>query len=136
MKRTPLLNRHLSALIARLGHLDQVVVADAGLPAPPGVPVIDLAISANLPTFFQLLDALKTEMVVEQALYATEAGADWVTDLRDTLARWEADQGKPIAVQTTSHSAFKEQTQAAQAIIRTGDFTPYANVILVSGVVF
>jgi D-ribose pyranase len=34
------------------------------------------------------------------------------------------------------HEAFKEKTHEAKGIIRTGEFTPYANVIFVSGVVF
>ena len=48
MKRTALLNRHLSALVAELGHLDEITVADAGLPVPDGVRVIDLAVVAGL----------------------------------------------------------------------------------------
>ncbi len=59
MKRTALLNRHLSALVAELGHLDEITVADAGLPVPDGVRVIDLAVVAGLPTLFQLISALR-----------------------------------------------------------------------------
>ena len=42
MKRTGILNRHLSAATASLGHTDEVVIADAGLPIPDGPTVVDL----------------------------------------------------------------------------------------------
>jgi D-ribose pyranase len=41
-----------------------------------------------------------------------------------------------VSIETVTHLVFKEQTRSARAVIRTGEFTPYANVILVSGVVF
>jgi D-ribose pyranase len=37
---------------------------------------------------------------------------------------------------TTSHEDFKAATRAARAIVRSGEFSPYANVILRAGVVF
>jgi D-ribose pyranase len=41
-----------------------------------------------------------------------------------------------VPVEFVSHSDFKARTASARAIVRTGEFAPYANVILVSGVVF
>jgi len=41
-----------------------------------------------------------------------------------------------IPVDEVSHDEFKRMTQQARAVVRTGEFTPYANVILISGVVF
>ncbi|MCL4138406.1 UNVERIFIED_CONTAM: hypothetical protein GTU68_010056, partial [Idotea baltica] len=66
MKRTKLLNRHLSKLVASLGHLDEIVLADAGLPVPQNVGVIDLAVSPGVPGLFDVLDALADEMIIEQ----------------------------------------------------------------------
>jgi D-ribose pyranase len=37
---------------------------------------------------------------------------------------------------TVPHQSFKAQTHSARAVIRTGEFTPYANIILEAGVVF
>lgn len=136
MKRRPLLNRHLSKLVASLGHMDEIVVADAGLPIPANVAVIDLAVSPGIPGFFDVLDALAHEMIVEQAIFANEAAEDLVTRIEVKLAHWAAEAGKPIEHIRCSHEAFKTQTSRARAVIRTGEFTPYANVILVSGVSF
>jgi D-ribose pyranase len=136
MKRTPLLNRHLSALIATLGHGDRIVVADAGLPMPAGVPVIDLAVIAGLPRFADVLSAMQTELMVEAVIWADEAPADLTAQLNTGFDLWAKDQGRAIARSTLSHEAFKAASASARAIIRTGEVTPYANVILVSGVAF
>ncbi|MEM9633642.1 MAG: D-ribose pyranase [Pseudomonadota bacterium] len=136
MKRTPLLNRHLSRLVASLGHMDEIVVADAGLPVPEGVEIIDLAVSPGIPGFFDVLDALAHELVVEQAIFADEAAPDLTTRLEVKLAHWAAETGKPIEHVRLPHADFKERTRLAKAVIRTGECTPYANVILVSGVPF
>ncbi|CTQ56456.1 D-ribose pyranase [Roseibium album] len=136
MKRRPLLNRHLSKLVASLGHLDEIVLADAGLPIPPDVEVIDLAVSPGVPGFFDVLDALSQEMIIEQAVFASEAGPELSTQIEVKLAHWAAEVGKPIEQSRVSHEDFKKQTIKARAVIRTGEFTPYANLILISGVPF
>jgi len=136
MKRTVLLNRDLSMLIASLGHTDEVVLADAGLPVPAGVPVIDLAVSAGVPAFFDVLTAMQSELVIETAIHATEASPALQARFVDTCAIWQAETGKPIAIDTLSHDAFKTRTAAARAVIRTGECTPYCNLILRSGVPF
>jgi D-ribose pyranase len=136
MKRTGLLNRHLSALVASLGHRDEIVVADAGLPTPVGVPVIDLAIVPGLPRFLDVLAALRLELTVEGAAWAEEASADLAAAIASEMDAWAGMSGKPVAITRLSHDAFKARTAAAKAVIRTGEATPYANVILVSGVAF
>lgn len=136
MKRTKLLNRHLSRLVASLGHLDEIVLADAGLPVPRDVTVIDLAVSPGMPGLFDVLDALVDELIIEQAVFANEASAELATEIEVRLAHWAAETGKPIEHERLPHDAFKERTGRARAVIRTGECTPYANLILVSGVPF
>ncbi|AMN54103.1 ribose pyranase [Labrenzia sp. CP4] len=136
MKRTALLNRHLSLLVASLGHLDEIVVADAGLPVPAGVKVIDLAVTAGVPSFRELLTALKSELVIEGAVWAEEASAELTSLMQHEVAAWAEETGKAITVSRLSHEAFKHRTQTARAVIRTGEVTPYANIILISGVAF
>ncbi len=132
MKRTPLLNRHLSQLVASLGHLDEIVLADAGLPMPDGVPVIDLAVTRGVPAFWDVMAALRSELVIEAACYASEASDELQQQMVDEMARWGTD----IKTEMMPHDAFKARTSRAKAVIRTGECTPYCNVILVSGVPF
>lgn len=133
MKRTHLLNVELSQVIAGMGHGDILVIGDAGLPVPPGVRRIDLALTQNVPTVTQVLAAVLSELQVERAVIASESlGAS------GQLPTWYADHANtlPAAPERQSHEAFKQLTQRATAIVRTGEFTPYANIALISGVVF
>lgn len=127
MKRTALLHGDLSGLIARLGHGDLLVIGDAGLPVPRGVPCIDLALTRGIPSVFDVLDAVLAEMVVERAALAQEAAPA----LQERFCQREIGQ-----VTRLSHEAFKARTAEARAIVRTGEFTPYANICLWSGVAF
>ena len=131
MKRTTLLHAELSDVIARLGHGDLLVIGDAGLPIPDGPRRIDLAVSANVPRFQDVLAAVLAEMQVEGATSAEEivsANATVHAELRRQLGA--------TPVSTVSHEQFKAATRGARAIVRTGEFSPYANVILRAGVVF
>ena len=131
MKRTPLLHAELSEVIARLGHGDLLVIGDAGLPIPDGPRRIDLALSANVPRFHEVRAAVLSERKSESALVAEELAPNNPAvhaELRRQLAE--------TPVSTVSHADFKALTKSARAIVRSGEFSPYANVILRSGVVF
>ena len=131
MKRTPLLHAELSEVIARLGHGDLLVIGDAGLPIPDGPRRIDLAVSANVPRFADVLAAVLSEMQVESALIADElspANAPIHAELMRQL--------RQVPVSAVSHQQLKAITRDARAVVRTGEFSPYANVILRAGVVF
>jgi D-ribose pyranase len=130
VKRTPLLHAELSHVIACLGHGDMLVIGDAGLPIPDGPRRIDLALTPGVPRIAEVLRAVLTEMQVERRVLAEEAlGAG------RALPGWYAQQ-LALAPQTVSHAEFKRLSAQARAIVRTGECTSYANVILVSGVVF
>jgi len=131
MKRTTLLHAELSEVIARLGHGDLLVIGDAGLPIPEGPRRIDLALTANVPRFHEVLAAVLSEMAVESAVIADELAPN-NPGVHAELCR----QLGEIPMSTTSHEEFKAATRAARAIVRSGEFSPYANVILRAGVVF
>ncbi len=131
MKKTTLLNQPVSSVIAGLGHLDTLVIADAGLPIPPETQRIDLAVSRGVPGFFDVLSAVLSEMTVERAVVAAEM-AEVSPQVYERLRQALGDT--PVDEET--HVVFKEATRSARAVIRTGECTPYANVILVAGVAF
>lgn len=131
MKKTLLLNTALSELIASLGHGDMVVIADAGLPIPPETRRIDLALCRDMPPFLDTVRTVLSEMQVERAMIAEETGR-YSPHIRSALA-----QMLPATpLEEISHASLKELCRQARAVVRTGEFTPYANVILVAGVVF
>jgi D-ribose pyranase len=131
MKRTPLLHAELSDVIARLGHGDLLVIGDAGLPIPDGPRRIDLAVTANVPRFREVLAVVLGEMQVESAVIADELAPNNAPVHAELRAQLGA-----TPVSTLSHEEFKALTTRARAVVRTGEFSPYANVILRAGVVF
>ncbi|BBP70020.1 D-ribose pyranase [Pseudomonas sp. NPDC087598] len=134
MKKTPLLNVALSRLIASLGHGDMVVIGDAGLPVPPGVELIDLALTHGVPDFVTTLKVLLSEMQVESHALAKE-----IFDKQPTaLTTLEAlnEEGALGRRDLLSHDQFKVLSRQARAIVRTGECQPYCNIVLVAGVTF
>ena len=131
MKKTGLLNLPISSTIASLGHTDTITIADAGLPIPATTERIDLAVKAGLPGFLDVLAAVLMEMKVQEAIIATEMKGK-SPQMHKKLLEALGD----IPVRSIPHKDFKTQTESTKAIVRTGEFTPFANVTLVSGVLF
>ena len=131
MKSTKgILNPQLSRVIAETGHTDLLVVTDAGLPIPTHIERVDLSILPNLPQFLDVLKAVLQEVVVEGIILAEEIKTQSPKMLAQILALFPAD----IPITYVPHSEFKQRTKNARAAIRSGEFTPYANVILQAGV--
>lgn len=129
MKKHGILNRELAHLAASLGHGDTIVIGDAGLPVPQGVPCIDLAVCLGTPPLMPVLQAVLGELCIERITLAAE------TELASP-ALWQTAHAQGVAVETCSHEAFKAASRHARAVVRTGDTTPYTNIILHSGVPF
>jgi len=134
MKKTPLLNIALSRLIASLGHGDMVVIGDAGLPVPPGVELIDLALTHGIPDFVSTLRTILSEMQVESHVLAEEI----LLKRPPALEHLDAlnAEGAMGPRRLLSHEEFKVLNRKARAVIRTGECQPYCNVVLVAGVTF
>ena len=131
MKKIGTLNQPLSNVIAGLGHMDQLVVADAGLPIPASVERIDLALKEGIPGFFETLQVILDEIQVESAVVADE-----MLTTSPQVHQQLSELFATIPLKSIPHEEFKARTGTARAVVRTGEFTPYANVILVAGVVF
>lgn len=131
MKKIGVLNIDISEVIASMGHMDMLVIGDAGLPIPAKVRRIDLAVKKDVPGFIETVEAIAEELKVERIIIAEETGRV-SPHIQDALLR--IFDG--VEVKKVSHKSLKELCYDAAAVIRTGEFTPYANVVLVSGVVF
>jgi len=131
VKKGKLLNQPISAVIAGMGHTDELVIADAGLPIPASTKRVDLALTRDIPRFIDTLQIILTELKVERVIVAEEMLAvnpqvfDAIQELLDE-----------VPIEQVSHEDFKRRTASAMAVVRTGEFTPYANIILIAGVVF
>jgi len=131
MKKGGILNKKLCEVIASLGHTDTVVICDAGLPIPDENQRVDLALEQGIPGQIQVLRALLKEITVEKAILADEI-RKVSPKMHEEILKVLGD----IEVEYVPHSEFKKLTEKSKAIVRTGEFTPYANVILVCGCAF
>ncbi|MCW2915103.1 MAG: D-ribose pyranase [Actinomycetia bacterium] len=127
------LNGQLARVISETGHTDRLIVTDAGLPIPPGVERVDLAIRKNLPRFLDVLDAVLDEVAVEGVLLSEEikqVSPAMLEEIRQRFAHLD------LPLRFIPHIEFKQATAGARAAVRSGEFTPYANVLLTAGVVY
>lgn len=130
MKRHGIINSSISKVLVDLGHTDYIVIGDAGLPVPAGVPKIDLALTPGTPSFQDVVRAVHDDMVVEKVIVANE-----VKEINPEQHHYMKQQFGE-AIEYVSHEEFKVWTRQAKAVIRTGETTPYSNCILQSGVFF
>ena len=129
MKKTKMINSELSYVISQMGHTDSLTIGDCGLPIPPQTKRIDLALTHNVPTFIQTLDVVLVELCVDEAIIASE-----IKEKNPEV--YEAIKKRVSNLQEVSHEEFKVLTKDSKAVVRTGECSPYANIILKSGVVF
>jgi D-ribose pyranase len=132
MKKTGLLHAELSRLIASMGHRDVLVIGDAGLPVPRGVPVVDLALREGVPGFLETLETVLGELHVEEAVIDTEMASVSPAMHAGFLGLWPAD----VALRDVPHAEFGRLASGAKAVVRTGECTAYSNVALYAGVIF
>lgn len=128
MKKIGIINGPVSAVIAHLEHTDTLTIADAGLPTPDTTQRIDLALKPGTPGFLETLEVVLQEMYVEKA-YVSESILTISPHIYQGILKLLGD----VPIESLPHVDFKQMTAHSKAIIRTGEYTPYALVILVAG---
>ena len=131
MKKKGILNAQLAGYIAALGHKDLFMVGDAGMPIPKGVPIVDLILTAGVPTFKQTLDAILDEAAVEGYILAEE-----IIKNNPELYNYIKNALPNLNPEFMPHDDLKKFSANVKFAVRTGEFSPYPNIILRAGVVF
>ncbi|QXM06284.1 D-ribose pyranase [Crassaminicella indica] len=139
MKKGKLIHNEISHTIAKLGHTDGITIGDCGLPIPDTVKRIDLAVTLGVPDFLTVLDTVLSEQMVEEVILAKEIeiySKEMYEKIILRLKELEKEQKNKVKIVKISHEEFKKAINETKAVIRTGECTPYTNIILKSGVVF
>lgn len=131
MKKRGILNAKLAGFIAALGHKDLFMIGDAGMPIPKGVEIVDLALTANVPTFKQTLDAILDEATIEGYILPEE-----IIEHNPTLHEHIKKSLPNLQAEFMPHDDLKKFSANVKFAIRTGEFSPYPNIILRAGIVF
>lgn len=133
MKKKGILNSDISRVLSYMGHTDRICIGDCGLPIPDEVERIDLALKFGVPTFMDTLKTVAEDMKIEKIILADEIkdqNPKVLSEIKELFKDADVD------VEYVSHVELKEETKKCKAVIRTGETTPYANVILQSGCIF
>ena len=133
MKRHGILNSDISRVLSYMWHTDRICIGDCGLPIPDETERIDLAVKFGVPTFMDVLKEVGNDMKIEKIVLAEEIKENNPKVLAEIN---EYFAGQEIEVEFVSHVGLKEMTKECKAVIRTGETTPYANIILQSGCIF
>lgn len=131
MKKTGLLNSNISEVISKMGHTDALAIGDCGLPIPNETQRIDLALIKDVPSFIDTLKAVLMELQIEEVELAKET----IEVSKNLYEEIKKEIGN-VKIKIITHEELKQKLKECKAVIRTGEQTPYANIILKSGVVF
>ena len=119
----------LLRVLGEIRHKDMIVIGDAGLPIPKGVERVDLGWIKGSPSYLQVLEEIAKVLVVDEAIFAEEA-LEVSKDLHEKALKL-LPEGLPVSY--VPHTQLKEISKDAKAIVLTGEFTGYTNVVLVAG---
>jgi D-ribose pyranase len=128
MRETGIVNRDICDILSALGHTDEVIVCDAGFAIPLGVRTIDISLAENVPTVPQVLAELRKHFSVEKLVISEETKKVSPTRFKEFVKAF----GKGMAVELISQNEIRARARTVKAVIRTGDFTAYSNIVLVS----
>lgn len=131
MKKTTVINSELSTVIAGMGHMDWLSIGDAGMPVPMGTKKIDLALTKEIPSFIDVLKNVLSELEVQKIYLANEIktkNPDQLKTIKEALPN--------VEIEYMPHSELKKDLAKCHAFVRTGEMTPFSNIILESGVTF
>lgn len=129
MRETGFVNNDICDVLSQLGHCDEVIVCDAGFAIPQGVRTVDISLGENKPTVLEVLEELRKHFSVEKLVIAEETRETGPT----RFAALAGSFGEAVEVEAIAHAEFRLRAEGVKAVIRTGDFTAYSNILLVSG---
>jgi len=129
MKEVGMINRQIDSALNRQAHMDGLMVVDAGFPCPDGVELIDIALAPGRPSVLEVLAEIAPVHSVEKVILAEETREHNPTHFGKVSAAF----GNGVAVEVIPHTELKERSHEVKTIVRTGDFTAWGNVLLVSG---
>jgi D-ribose pyranase len=128
MLQTGILNPHVLSLLARIRHTNTLVIADWAFPYWPEIETVDISLTMGIPTVLDVLDLLTPTFKIGRIWQAEEFLASNSPEKIDAFAK----SFGTIPLTREPPIDFKKRVPKAIGLIRTGDSTPYGNIILES----
>ncbi|AGA66691.1 D-ribose pyranase [Brachyspira pilosicoli] len=131
MKKNGIINTNISETLSNMRHTDSICISDLGLPCPDNVKYIDISLKIGFPSFIDVLEEVYKDLKIEHIILAEEI-KNHNKDVHEKILKIF----NGVSIEYVSHNDFKKKTQNCKAIIRSGEATPYANIILQSACIF
>ncbi|HEY8991193.1 MAG TPA: RbsD/FucU family protein [Luteolibacter sp.] len=128
MLKHGILNPHVLDLIARVRHTNTLVISDWAFPFWPEIETVDISLTHNIPTVLDVLDLISPVFQIGRIWQAEEFYAN---NTPEKIAAFQKSIGD-VPVTKEPHVALKTRVPHAIGLIRTGDATPYGNLIIES----
>lgn len=125
-----IIHAELNHAIASMGHTDVLVVTDAGYPIPAGAWRIDLALTRGIPKLYDVLELVHEALIPETVMYA-DAVPENNPEMDERVRR--IYDGSAAEIKTVPHEEILAYGSRAKAIVRTGSFVPWGNVVIQCG---
>lgn len=131
MKKNGIINSNISEILSNMRHTDSICISDLGLPFSDNVKYIDISLKIGSPSFMEVLEEIYKDLKIEHVILAEEIKAN-NKDIHEKILKIFNN----VSIKYVSHSDFKKKTQNCKAVIRTGEASHYANIILQSACIF
>ncbi|HEX3470486.1 MAG TPA: RbsD/FucU family protein [Silvibacterium sp.] len=128
MLKTGILNPAINSLLSRVRHTNTLVIADRGFPFWPEIETVDISLVDDIPRVLDVLRAIQRNFVIGAAFMSNEFRI--ANGLEAQQAFLDALSGIPTTFEP--HTEFKKRVPRTIGLIRTGDTTQYANIVLES----
>ncbi|WP_300712022.1 D-ribose pyranase [uncultured Brachyspira sp.] len=132
MKKSGIINTNISKVLSYMRHTDLLCISDLGLPFPNNVDYIDISLKYGVPSFIDVLKEVYNDMKIERIILSEEIKMNNNKVHKQILDLFYDD----VDIDYISHNNFKKIILDCKAVIRTGENTPYSNIILQSACIF
>ncbi|ERF61000.1 MULTISPECIES: D-ribose pyranase [Treponema] len=131
MKKSGVLNSDISRVLSYMRHTDTICISDCGLPCPDETELIDISLEKGVPDFVRVLKAVVNDMSVEKIFLAEEIRVKNPAVLKEIQTLLPG-----VRTDFMPHEEFKKKLLSCKAVVRSGEASPYANIILQSACIF
>ncbi|MBK8049883.1 MAG: D-ribose pyranase [Anaerolineales bacterium] len=128
MRSGRIIHPELAKAVASLGHMDILMVVDAGFPIPASAWRIDLGFYEGIPDVLDVLRVMRQEVFAEEIHFA---GDILTRNIPLYTALQEIFTGSGAAFKLTTHEHLVNVVaHQAKFIVRSGSFNPWANIAI------
>ena len=131
MKKSGVLNSDISRVLSYMRHTDTICISDCGLPCPDETELIDISLEKGVPDFVRVLKAVVNDMSVEKIFLAEEIRVKNPAVLKEIQTLLPG-----VKTDFMPHEEFKKKLLSCKAVVRSGEASPYVNIILQSACIF